>query len=620
MKRSPALLALAFLASSSGLAAATRPEDACQFLPAVIDVEASGTRYRTEVAFSNPNGQAQELSLRYTASLGSVEGAGEARFTVPAGGQLLARDGIDFLRQLGILIPPTTPQGGTILVCRTKPAAFPVAVTARVTSPVETPSGEGRAGVSFGAVPADEGFVGRAYVFGLRRNALDRSNVAIYNPGGEPVSVSLTVVSGSADGAWVVSAKETLPPYGWRQLSNPFGGAPGVEQGYVVIERTSAEGVFGAYGVVNDNDTNDGSFIGAVGESEPRTTWMVPVAVDSTAYRSELTLANSGDADATFSLRYLDSMVRTGVPRVATIDVAAHRQVILSDVFDLFRSGTPDGPVGTSAGTLLVRSVNGAIRGGFAGVRVLTRAERGRFGVFAPSFAPEAVDASQGFLWGLRADEITRSNVAILNASPVPGESVTLQLQAFDGATGLPAGVPLTVTLGSGEWAQPGGFFAASGAARGDVRIVRTGGTAPWSAYGVVNDGSAPGEGSGDGSFIPVVFLGAPEVLPPGPWGASGVKMSVDPGGIGIELDCAHGKAQGPIYVDPQGRFSAEGTWSSEGGPTPAGGFPVVKALFSGVVEKGQMTLTVRFPLLTPAQEVRVNALEGVVGDLRKCL
>ena len=38
--------------------------------------------------------------------------------------------------------------------------------------------------------------------------------------------------------------------------------------------------------------------------------------------------------------------------------------------------------------------------------------------------------------------------------------------------------------------------------AAGSVRVRRTSGTAPWIAYGVVNDGAAPGERTGDGAYV----------------------------------------------------------------------------------------------------------------------
>ncbi len=176
------------------------------------------------------------------------------------------------------------------------------------------------------------------------------------------------------------------------------------------------------------------------------------------------------------------------------------------------------------------------------------------------------------------------------------------------------------MTLAPGQWAQPDGFFARSGATYGDVRIVRVGGSGPWWAYGVVNDGSAPGEGTGDGSFVPIVFSGAPAALPEGAWGETGVRIWVDETGVAIETDCSHGKIAGPIFLDAQGRFSAEGTYSFEGGPTPEGGFFAHRVIYSGLVEKGQMTLTIRFVMLSASQDVRLTATQGVSPQLNKCL
>lgn len=603
-------------------AEASRPEDACQLLPVVLDVDASGTRYRTELSFTNASKVTQAMKVTYTASLGHVEGTGEGRFELAAGRQLSVPDGIEFLRQLGIGISPPLPgdpQAGTLRVCTLTLTGIPVGVMARVVAPTRPPWTEGNAGVSFAAVPADEGFVGRATVFGLRRDERDRSNVAVYNPGVDPVSLRLTLVSGSSDEQVVFSGKEELAGYAWRQMPVPFEALPGVEQGYVVVERTSETGFFGAYGVVNDNDTNDGSFIPAVVAGEPRDSWTLPVAVDSLAYRSELTVANPGGTAATFLLEFADSISRAGAPLSAFVTVAARRQVIVPDVFALLRDEAPAG-AGTVAGTLRVRSLDGPVPGAYVGVRVLTRQERGRFGVFAPAVPPESVEADQGFLWGLRADERTRSNVAVLNSGGPSGESLTLQLQVFDGHGGHPAGAPLTVTLEPGQWAQPDGFFAKAGVAHGDVRIVRVRGQGPWWAYGVVNDGGTPGKGTGDGSFVPVVFAQAPESLPEGAWGEPGVRMWVDGTGVAIEADCAHGRIDGPVFLDPQGRFNGAGTWSFEGGPTPVGGFPEHPVLFTGEVEEDHLTLTVRFLHLPVSEAIRLTATRGLSPQLSKCL
>lgn len=623
MRTNVASLALGLFLAGTFPAAATRPENACQLLPVVLDVEASGTRYRTEIAFSNPGKEDQEIAVLYTASLGAVAGTGAGRFTVPGVEQVFTPDGIEFLRKAGVGIQPSAPdapQAGTLRICSLNPGALPLGVLARITSPTRPPVTAGNAGVSFTAVPADEGVDGRAYVFGLRASARERSNVALYNPGVDPVSVSVTLVSGTDERRTVVSTREELPAYGWRQLSGLAGGTTAIDEGYVVVERISPQGFFGAYGVVNDNETNDGSFIPAIAEGADVRSWVLPVLVDSTAYRSELILANAGDVDATFVLEFVDSLALSARPRSATVPVPARRQFIVPDVFELLGGGVAASGA-TVAGVLRVHVVEEGVRGGYAGVRVLTRGESGRFGVYAPPVAPGSTGADQAFVWGLRADEATRSNVAVLNAGEATGGAVTLQLQVLDGVNGGPAGAPLNVTLEPGKWAQPPGFFAQAGVRSGDVRVVRVSGTNAWSAYGVVNDGASPGEGTGDGSFVPAVFAGTPNRLPEGAWGATGVKVVVGAtGAVAIETDCAHGGIVGPVYLDANGRFNGDGTWAVEGGPTPAGGFPAEKVLFTGQVEGEDLVLTVRFVHSPTSKDVRLNAKRGAPAPLSKCL
>lgn len=622
MKIRATLVAFGVAVAVAVPAEAARPEYACQLLPVVLDVTASGTRYLTEISFSNPNEAGLGVAVRYTPSLGRVEGPADGEFSVPGGEQLFVPDGVEFLRQLGIGVEasgPDSPQAGTLKICGLDPARVPVGVMARITSPTRPPHPPGSAGVSFGAVPADEGFTGRATVFGFRQSVSDRTNVAVYNPGSEPVAVKVTVVSAVADRQAVLSEREDLGPYGWRQFSNPSGLAQDFDNGYVRIERVSTGGVFGAYGVVNDNATNDGSFVPAVDEASLGTSFTIPVVVDSLAYRSELMLANPGNEGATFALTFLDSVSRPSVPLSAILPMPARRQAIIPDVFELFGVGVWAGETRTRAGTLRISALEEDALGAFVGVRVLTRHEEGRFGVFAPAVPAGSADAGQGFLWGLRADAQTRSNVAVLNAGAPGSEDVTLQLQVIDGASGSPAGPPLTLALEPGQWAQPDGFFAKAGVAHGDVRIVRVGGQGPWWAYGVVNDGGAPGEGTGDGSFVPVVLTGVPEPLAEGAWGDPGLRMWVDGTGVAIETDCAHGRIDGPVFLDGQGRFNGSGSWAFEGGPTPVGGFPSHPALYEGQVEEDRLTLAVRFPHLTASEAIRLTATRGLSPPLDKC-
>jgi hypothetical protein len=95
------------------------------------------------------------------------------------------------------------------------------------------------------------------------------------------------------DASSVVSAAETLPGLGWHQYNNVLAAA-GIAEGWVTVERTSDSGVFGVYGVVNDNGTNDGSFLYSATGLDTRLT--VPVIVKNSGFRSELILSNRATA------------------------------------------------------------------------------------------------------------------------------------------------------------------------------------------------------------------------------------------------------------------------------------------------------------------------------------
>ena len=58
------------------------------------------------------------------------------------------------------------------------------------------------------------------------------------------------------------------------------------------------------------------------------------------------------------------------------------------------------------------------------------------------------------------------------------------------------------VTLSAGAWMQVNGLLSKWRLENGYVRVERVGGTAPFLAYAVINDGGIPARGTGDGSFV----------------------------------------------------------------------------------------------------------------------
>ena len=79
---------------------------------------------------------------------------------------------------------------------------------------------------------------------------------------------------------------------------------------------------------------------------------------------------------------------------------------------------------------------------------------------------------------------------------------MTLQFDVFDGETGQKAATSAPVTLSPGQWKQFNSVLTTWKLSSGYVRVTRTTGKAGWGAYAVLNDGSTPGAGTGDGSFV----------------------------------------------------------------------------------------------------------------------
>lgn len=509
--RSSTLVGLGLLLAAPGVA----PPAAAQqrtVVPIVLDVTSGPSRFTTELSLANPGSAAVAVSLRYTASLGGALGSGVVSETIPAGGQVRYGDAIAALRAKGLAIPAAGPQGGTLVV---ESPANAVVATARTTTAVASPAG--RAGLAYVGLGAGDALEGSATVYGLRTNAADRSNVAVFSTDDEGVTLRVTAFDGESGASAVVEEARTLPPFGWYQYDEVLRGV-GFSNGWVVVERVSAGGTYSTYGVVNDNGNGDGSFVPPARAAASGTTLTLPVLVEAGSFLSELVLANRGGATARFSLAYVESRSPSGgAGGTVTIDVPAGRQRIFPDALEeLRRRGLAIGPKGSGdhAGAVRV-TVSGVSLGEvFVGARTASQSPGGgQFGVFTPAVPGGAEAATEALVYGLGADALNRTNVAVLHAGAAGSGPVTLRLQAHDGsAGGAAAGSPLDVTLERGEWAQPDGFFAASGVANGYVRVTRLEGDAPWIAYGVVNDGGAPGERTGDGAFVPAVVPAPPAV------------------------------------------------------------------------------------------------------------
>jgi len=486
-----------------------------RLVPIVLDVTTPATRYSTELALSNRGPVSTTLFIRYTPALGEKAGGGSVSDVLLAGQQLVIPDVLAYLRGKGLAIPPSdqSPQQGGTLVVRFENIFDPsaVAVTARTTAATASPQPLGAAGLAYAGIDPCEGARDRVLVFGIRTDASDRTNLAVFNTERRELTFKVTIVSGDGSGKTaVVRASETIDGFGWIQLNRVLDGT-GIDQGYAVIERLSSTGAIGAYGVINDNFTNDGSFVLASSGPLSGTNLTLPVLVEvgSPRYRSELVLANKGTAEATLTIRYVESLSPAGgAGGSTTVRIGPGRQLILPDaVAELRREvgisiGNED--AASYAGALSISVQGVPLSDIYVGARTAAQSPlAGQFGLFTPGVPSGFESFSEAFIFGLQANATTRSNVAVANAA-TSGASITLELQAFDGdAGGAAKGAPKSFTLSPGQWAQEGNFLKSSGVSNGWVRVRRLSGGSQWIAYGVINDGGTPGDRTGDGAFVP---------------------------------------------------------------------------------------------------------------------
>ena len=101
---------------------------------------------------------------------------------------------------------------------------------------------------------------------------------------------------------------------------------------------------------------------------------------------------------------------------------------------------------------------------------------------------------------GLRQTPTTRSNLALFNPSTTVPVSVTYDVH--DGATGAKVLSSVPFDLPPLGWSQVDRVLSGTAVTEGFVRVRRASAGGTFAAYGVLNDGAAPGERTGDGSYV----------------------------------------------------------------------------------------------------------------------
>lgn len=479
------------------------------FVPIVLDVAGQGgARFGSELTLTNRGTTTATARLTYTGAfvLGGGAGTGTVSETLAPGRQLVVPDTIAWLRGKGLAIPGGgSNQGGTLRV-RFEGLSSEDAGYAGVRT--TTPSGNGRAGLSYPGLAPSQLLDGESVIVGLRQDAADRSNLALANAGTSgTIRLRVYIVKGDGTAAVFSDPDIELGPGQWTQIGRILEIA-GYSDGWILIERTSGTDPYTAYAVFNDNVTNDGSYVPAVPTDAVDAFGTVPVLVETGTFKSELVVSNLSEDPGYAFLEYLESLAAGGESTgLFYVELEPLEQAIFPDILQSLReAGAEIGPRGSSyAGALQVAYASDtSLLVGLSGARTGAPAPfGGQYGLFYTSLAgaESAVDA---WVYGLQQSASARSNLAIVNAG-LFNEPIRVRLEVYNGATGQKVSEETIGPLAPGQWVQRNSVLG--GVPNGYVHLTVVEGFDAFYAYGVVNDGATSTSGTNDGSYVPMTVV-----------------------------------------------------------------------------------------------------------------
>lgn len=224
--------------------------------------------------------------------------------------------------------------------------------------------------------------------------------------------------------------------------------------------------------------------------------------------------SGTGSGSVTYSVApNLDSSSRSGTFRIGTASFSVEQSggtastegvvfvPIVLDVFGVAPSHytselTLTNRSGSDA-SLRLAYTGAATLGGGSGSATTTAVANGQAGLAYGGTPAWRTLEGTAYVCGLRENATDRSNVALQNAGGPADGDVTLRVTVCSGDSSARIVRP-DETLPPGGFTQVGGILGQHGMTNGYVKVERVRGTAPWYAYGVVNDQS-----NSDGSFIP---------------------------------------------------------------------------------------------------------------------
>jgi len=489
------------------------------FVPAVLSVAGlSNSFFTSELTLANRADRSATLQFSYTATPDLGGGSGVATDSLPAGHQRIIPDALAYLRMLGLSIPDSGSRLGTLRIRVSGVLTSEVTALVRVTTAVAANrvNAVGRVGLSYPAIRTSQALTGTSFICGLQQTLADRSNVAVQNAGvptDGDITLRLTVFSGNPGAPLQRTLSDVrLAPGEFRQISGILQ-AEGLSltSGYVKVERISGVAPYYAYGIVNDQANSDGSFVAAQ-RSEDRNL-VLPAVVETGSYSSEVVVTNTSNATKTLVFRYYAPGVQ-GEHHEATHrrPIQAGEQIIIPDFVAYLRQSGVEVVKAQGivyAGYLwvdpVVMSGNFEVLfadGVFTQARVSTPGAGGRIGLsISGGSRSNSQEITSRWVFGLQQNGESRSNLALVNPF---GYLTIFRIELFDGNTGTMARTIENVSLPAGGWTQLNGILRdyAPGVQQGYARVIPVADGNGFVTYGVLNDGAAPGERTGDGAFI----------------------------------------------------------------------------------------------------------------------
>lgn len=243
---------------------------------ALIPVVLEAAGYTSEMTFANRT--TRDISGLF-ALLPSTDPIPDwGYFDLPAGTQFTVPNIIRELRDIGFNAPPGTVGSvviqfldGEFRVDQSDTQAEIPTSDGFIGVRTTTSRAGGQLGLAYGYTPTGEAADTEAWVYGLQQTGTrgqeggTRSNLAVVHAlGGNVENLGLEVTYFGADGREVGREPEcspcTLAPGQWKQFNTPLARF-GVSQGYARIRRVAGSDQFMAYGVLNDQGNDDGSYV-----------------------------------------------------------------------------------------------------------------------------------------------------------------------------------------------------------------------------------------------------------------------------------------------------------------------------------------------------------------------